>query len=144
MTEITYKYLSTEDEVQQVYKLMAIPAIYKFTGPPLVPPAIRNGAKKLHFIVAKSGDRVVGFINFNKNKDGYSVVHYRVTHPDYQRMGIALGLTRYVPPPYFAKCKLDNLPIQALYRKLGMVCVGVETRQNKKGKIYKVLHYKSK
>lgn len=142
--KITYKYLTTEDEVQQVYKLMAIPSIYKFTGPPLFPPSIRDSARKRHIIVAKDGDRVAGFINFNKNKEGYSVIHYSVTSPDYQRRGIALALTRHVPPPWFAKCKLDNEPIQALHKKLGMVCVGVETRHTKKGTEYKVLHYKSK
>lgn len=133
MTEITYKYLSTEDEVQQVYKLMAIPAIYKFTGPPLVPPAIRNGAKKLHFIVAKSGDRVVGFINFNKNKDGYSVVHYRVTHPDYQRMGIALGLTRYVPPPLLCEMQVRQPADTSVVQKAGngMCWRGDKTKQKR-------------
>lgn len=98
MSEIKYKYLTTEDEVQQLYKLMALPEIYKWTGVPLFPPMIRESAKKKQIIVAKDGDKLVGFIQSNKNKEGYNVIHYHCVHPNYQGNGIASRLSKFIPP----------------------------------------------
>ena len=129
--EVKYKYLTIEDEVQQVYKMMAIPAIAEWTGTPLFPPFIRDGAKKKQFIVAKDGDRVIGFINSNYNKKiKYNVIHFHCVHPEYQGMGIASRLFKFIPPPIMVKCKTDNIRIQSLYRKFGMYLAEIEIRES--------------
>lgn len=146
--DIKYKYLTTEDEVQQVYKMMSIPEIAQWTGTPLFPPFIREGAKKKQFIVAKYEDRVVGFINANYNKKlKYNVIHYRCVHPEFQGMGIASRLTKLIPPPHMAKCKLENEKIQSLYRKFGMYLADIEIRtasRHGKTHTYKIAVYKSR
>lgn len=144
MSEIKYKYLSAEDEVQQVYKLMSMREIHQWTGAPLFPPMIRKLAKKHEIIVAMDGEVLAGFIQFKLKKDAYNIIHYHCVHPDYQRRGIALKLSSFVPYPRLAKCKVGNAKIQNLYIRLGMKLAKIETRsstRNSKSHIYQVAVY---
>lgn len=144
MSDITYKYLTKESEVQQLYKLMSMEEIHRWTGVPLFPPMIREAAKKRQIIVAMNEDNLIGFILFNKNKAGYNVIHYHIVHPDFQRHGIASKLVSFVPRPCMAKCKIDNKKIQSLYVKIGMHMDKIETRISSRGRVkhqYKVAVY---
>ncbi len=143
---ITYKFLSTESEVQQMYRLSARKEIAAWTGCPLIPPRIRDYASKRLIVVAKDCENLVGFLQFIRRKDGFNVIHYHVVAPEYQGRGVALTMARCIPPPFVAKVKPDNVRAQNLYKKLGMQLCSIEHRAtNRPGKNhkYQVFVYKS-
>lgn len=95
---IVYKFLTTEDEVQQMYRLSARKEIAAWIGCPLFPPRIRDYARKQEIVVAKDCDKLVGFLQFIRRKDGFYVLHFLVVAPEYQGRGIALTLAQCIPP----------------------------------------------
>lgn len=140
---IEYKYLAHEDEVQQVYKLSSLKENSYMLGGAILPPILRENAMKKECIIAKDGDDVIGFIQFHKRKDGVTTIYHRAVHPDYRGQGIAYKLSRFLHPPYIAKCRPENIPIQHLYEKLGMKRIRIEKNRLKSGKISEVYVYRS-
>lgn len=143
---IEYKFLTTENEVEQMYRLMARKEIGEWTGTPLFPPMIRDAARKKGIIIAKDDDKLIGFIQFTKRKDGFNAIHVRGVAPEYQGRGIASQLTKLIPPPHIAKCKIENVRIQNLYRKFGMHLAEIEIKtasRHGKTHTYKIAVFKT-
>lgn len=144
MSSIIYKYLETEEEVQGTYKVSAAKENRDWLGGGVVPPILRESLLKKEVIIAKDGDKVVGFIHFHRRKDGYNVIYHRAVLPDYCKKGIAYNLSLKVPFPHEAKCKPSNIPIQNVYKKLGMYLAGKKEYTNKKNTKIEVLIYRHK
>lgn len=141
--EIKFKYITNEDEVQQVYKLSNMKENVYMLGGGIVPLILRENAAKKEIIIAKDGEKVVGFIQFHKRKDHITTIYHRAVHPQYRGMHIAFRMSKLIPPPYMAKCRPENTPIQKLYEKLGMRRIKIEKKKLKSGKISVTWVYKS-
>lgn len=119
---ITYKFLSTESEVQQMYRLSARKEIAAWTGCPLIPPRIRGYASKRLIVVAKDCENLVGFLQFIRRKDGFNVIHYHVVAPEYQGRGVALTMARCIPPHLSRRSSPTTFGLKTSTRNLVCSC----------------------
>lgn len=143
MSKITYTTLQSEEDARQAYELTKIKDINYYLGSGITPPVLMESAKKNGLYLAKDGEKVVGFIQFNhRKKDDVNVIYHICVHPDYRGQHIALTLSNMVPPPREEKCRPDNVKIQALYRKIGMELAEKQIYYTKKGTKVEVLLFK--
>lgn len=80
---------------------------------------------KRELIVAITGDRLCGFIEFHHRRDGISTIHVIAVDKIYQRQGIARSMLSLVPKPIQLKCPVD-LPSNGFYSHLGFALLEVE------------------
>ena len=144
MSEIVYCKLKTEDEAKKGYALTAMKENNYWLGGGVTPPILMNSAKKGEVILAKDEDCVVGLLHYHCRRDGFCVIYHVCVHPNYRCKDIARSMILLAPPPYQSIVRLNNIPIQKLYEKLGMILVGEKKYLTKKKNQVHVLIYRSK
>lgn len=76
--------------------------------------------------------RPYGFVHYRKRRDGMHVIHEVAVTKEAQGKGIGRQLVESVPRPVKLLTDADNIPSNALYRKLGFVLVGRKTARSGK------------
>lgn len=121
--DITIKYASLSD-IDGVKKIADKNSGEKLLGFVLRPALIEN-AKKKHLIVAKIGDEVIGFVNFNvRKKDKVTVVYEICTRVDFRKKGVATRMLKALSLPIELKCVRENKTGCDFYSRFGFVKIG--------------------
>lgn len=89
-------------------------------------PALEENCNKGTLVVAKQGERVLGFCNYNKRKaDGVNVIYEICVDTRYRGNGIARKMINFLDRPIRLKCPVDN-ESNNFYAAIGFSHVDVE------------------
>lgn len=100
-------------------------------------PALEEHCKKGFLLVAESGDAVIGFCNYNRRKDGVSVIYEICTDYRYRGNGVARKMIDALPRPIHLKCPIDN-ESNNFYAALGFELVDVEDGKKRKLNVWEL------
>lgn len=96
-------------------------------------PALKKAIQNYELLVAELDQRIVGFVNFHRRKDGISTIYEIATHKDYRNQKIGKALLSAVSSPKQLKCTVEN-SANTFYEKQGLICK--DTLKGKKRDLY--------
>lgn len=141
---IRLKYASTEDDIAQVYAMTKnVRDINTFLGGGIVPPRAKAAAEKRGLLLAKSEARVVGFMLFNRRKDGWTTLYDIAVLPDFRRQGIAGMLLRCLSTPIRVTVMESNDGMRSFVRNNGFRLVSRNGRKTSQGIKYTLVYEKA-
>lgn len=88
-------------------------------------PALRESMARGGLHVAVDGERVVGFVNWRKRRDGVTVIYEIATARDSARQGVGRALLATASGTVRLKCTTDN-DANEFYARMGFAHVGTE------------------
>lgn len=101
-------------------------------------PALEEHCKKGFLLVAESNNKVIGFCNFNKRKDGVSVIYEICTDYKYRGNGVARKMIDSLSRPIHLKCPIDN-ESNNFYAALGFKLIAVEDGEKRKLNVWELV-----
>ena len=101
-------------------------------------PALRRGIKNRELFVAEYGRRIVGFCNWHRRQDGWSVVYDIAVHKDCLQQGIGRGLLAGIPKPIRLKCPVDNMA-NGFYEHIGFSLKRLEKGRNRSLNVWEMI-----
>ena len=104
----------------------------------IVRPTLVKHCNKGCLLVAKAGDVVIGFCNFNKRNDGVSVIYEICTDYRYRGNGVARKMIDALPRPIHLKCPIDN-ESNNFYASIGFKLVDVEDGKKRKLNVWELV-----
>ncbi len=120
-----------DEDMEQVFELEE--KCFKYPYPPQLLAMLRALYPEL-FLVAKHGNRVVGYVSAVVRSDGYGHIVSICVDPEYRRQGIGKKLMESVEARmrskfglcrYRLEVRVSNEPAIRLYKSLGYRIVGV-------------------
>ena len=101
-------------------------------------PALEEHCKKGFLLVAESGGEIAGFCNFNKRKDGVSVIYEICTDYRYRGNGVARKMIDALSRPIQLKCPIDN-ESNNFYAAMGFKLIDVEAGKKRKLNVWELV-----
>ena len=141
---IRLKYASTEDDIAQVYAMTKdVRDINTFLGGGYRTPRAKAAAEKRGLLLAKSEARVVGFMLFNRRRDGWTTLYDIAVLPDFRRQGIAGMLLRSLSMPIRVTVMESNDGMRSFVRNNGFRLVSRNGKKTSQGIKYTLVYEKS-
>lgn len=125
-------------ELQDVDAIKAIADKYSNEIGFVMRPALDEHCKKGFLLVAESGGKIIGFCNFNKRKDGVSVIYEICTDYRYRGNGVARKMIAALSRPIQLKCPIDN-ESNNFYAAMGFKLIAVEDGKKRKLNVWELV-----
>lgn len=99
-------------------------------------PSLRRAIVKKELYIAEYGQRVVGFVNWHKRRDGWHTIYEIAVDKQRHREKIGSALLNAVPNPKQLKCTIDNDNANLFYEQK-LLFGGVENGRKRRLNIWK-------
>lgn len=101
-------------------------------------PTLEEHCKKGFLLVAEFDGQVIGFCNFNKRKDGVSVIYEICTEYRYRGNGVARKMINTLSRPIHLKCPIDN-ESNNFYAAMGFKLIDVDEGKKRKLNVWELV-----
>lgn len=93
--------------------------------------ALKESILRNFLKVCEYNDKIVGFVNFRKRKDGITIIYELCVLKEFRGKGLGKMLIDSLPTPIILKCPVDNLS-NKFYSKIGFNLIEVQNGRKRK------------
>ncbi len=125
--------LASEDSIKEVQQLSRK---FKQELGFVMLPSLKRAVEEKGLWLAYQDNKLVGFMNTHKRRDGITTIYEIAVDKDYQRAGVGLSLLTCVTGRLRVKTTQDNVIANNFYLKNGFILIEVEEGRKRKLNVY--------